>query len=242
MSRITSTSDSASAFAPWSLASRTSSPRRNRYISGQGVGLTMRDRMPSWPSRRASAVSEPQPSPSALMCVDIATERPARSSCARRSIDSRRCCGTLRRSSTAFRAGQLRMLPAVQEVDREAEDHPDDEPLPCCTGQTRHHVAANQDSENRNEWYERRPEGSGQVRRFVAQNDDAGADDHEREQSSDRHQLTQQSDREESSDHAGDYARQDRGDVGSLELGMNLSEDRRQESVPSHRVEDPGLS
>src|ERR1700716_1497087 len=158
MSRTIRTSASFKAFAPRSLASVTSSPRRNLYISGHGVGFTMRERIPIWPSKRDSAVSEPHPSPSALMWVDIATERPARSSCARRSIDSLRCWGTLRRSSTAFRAGQLRVRSTVEEVDEQTDDHPDDESLPRRPRQTAHHVAADQDSENRNDRNERRAE------------------------------------------------------------------------------------
>src|SRR2546430_311557 len=172
MSSTTSVSASLSALAPRSLASRTSSPRRNLYISGHGVGLTMRERIPIWPSRRASAVSEPHPSPSALMWVDIATERPARSSCARRSIDSRRCWGTLRRSSTAFRAGQLRMGSAVSEVDHEADRHPDNESLPGGARQTAHHVAADENAQYRNYRHQWRPERTRQVWRLVTQRDD----------------------------------------------------------------------
>src|SRR6266550_4586798 len=180
MSSTIRTSDSASALAPRSLASRTSSPRRNLYISGHGVGLTTRDLTPIWPSSRDRAVSEPQPSPSALMWVDIATERPARSSCARRSIDSRRCWGTLRRSSTAFRAGELRVRSAVGEVDDQTEDHPVDQSLPRRRRQTVHHVAADENSQYRHARYERRPERSRQVRRLVAQRDDSRAHDDER--------------------------------------------------------------
>src|SRR5450759_3532945 len=119
------------------------------------------------------------------MCVDIATERPARSSCARRSIDSRRCWGTLRMSSTAFRAGQPRMRSAVEEVYREPNYHPDDETFPSRPWKARHHVAADENAENRHERHQRRPERTRQIRRLVAQHDDARADDDEREQGSD---------------------------------------------------------
>src|SRR6266550_47294 len=224
MSRTTSTSTSLRPLAPMSLASRTSSPRRNLYMSGHGVGLTILERIPIWPSSRASAVSEPQPSPSALMWVDIATERPARSSCARRSIDSRRCWGTLRRSSTAFRAGELRMRPAVEEVDDQPDDHPDNEPFPRWKWQTRHHVPADQDSQNGNQWHQRRTEGSRQIRRLVAQHDDARAHDDEREQCSDRHKLTQQPDGKQSGNDAGDHTGKNRSHVWRLEARMNFSE------------------
>src|SRR4051812_8544280 len=182
MSSTTSTSASFNPFAPKSLASRTSSPRRNLYISGHGVGLTMRERIPIWPSSRASAVSDPHPSPSALMWVDIATERPARSSCARRSIDSRRCWGTLRRSSTAFRAGEFRVRFAVREIHNQAEHHPYDEPLPRGAGKAVHHVPANQDSENGDKGNERRTERTSEIGLAIAEHDDAGADDHEGKQ------------------------------------------------------------
>src|ERR1700682_4707186 len=241
MSRTTRTSDSFSAFAPSSLASRTSSPRRNLYISGHGVGFTMRERIPIWPSRRERAVSDPQPSPSALMWVDIATERPAGTSCARRWIDSRRCWGTLRRSSTAFRAGQLRVRSAIEEVDRQSDDHPDDEPLPRREWQTHHHVAADQDSQNGDQRHQRRTERPREIRGLVAQHDDARADDHEREQRSNRHQLTEQPDREESGDDAGDDTSEDRRHVWCLEARMNLSEHRWEESVTRHRKEDSRL-
>src|SRR5256714_6888600 len=213
MSSTTSVSASLSALAPMSLASRTSSPSRNLYMSGHGVGLTMRDRIPIWPSSRASAVSEPQPSPSALICVDIATERPARSSCARRSMDSRRCWGTTRRSSTAFRASQLRMRSAIEEVDHESKGHPDDESLPRRRRKTGHHVSTNKNSENGHDWDQRRAERPRQVRRLVSQRYDAAAHDHEREQRTDRHQLTEDSDWEEAGDNASYGASQDRGDV-----------------------------
>src|SRR4051812_35617546 len=181
MSSTTSTSASLRALAPISLASLTSEPSMNLYISGHGVGLTILDRIPSWPSRRESAVSDPHPSPSALMWVDIATERPARSSCARRSIDSRRCWGTLRRSSTAFRAGEFRVRFAVGEIHDQAEHHPYDQPLPGGAGKAVHHVPADQDSENRDEGNERRPERTSEIGLTVAEHDHAGADDHERE-------------------------------------------------------------
>src|SRR3954468_14368851 len=195
MSRTTSTSASFSAFAPMSLASRTAVPSMNLYISGHGVGLTILDRIPSWPSRRESAVSDPHPSPSAFMWVDIATERPARSSCARRSIDSRLCWGTLRRSSTAFRAGQLRVRFAVSEIHYQNEHHPDDEPLPRREREAVHHVAADEDPKNRHQWHQRRPERTSEIWLAVAEHDHAGAHDHEGEQRADRDQLTEQTDR-----------------------------------------------
>src|SRR5665811_449471 len=176
------------------------------------------------------------------MCVDIATERPARSSCARRSIDSRRCWGTLRRSSTAFRAGQLRVRSAVEEVDHEPDDHPVDKPLPRRLRQAGHHVAADEDAENRHERHQWGPERTRQIRRLVAQHDDARANDDECEQRSDRHELTQEADREESRDDRRDYAGENRGDIRSLEAGMDLSEDWREEPVTRHRVEDARLT
>src|SRR6185436_15810653 len=216
MSSTTRTSASLRAFAPLSLSSRTSSPRRNLYISGHGVGFTILERIPICPSRRASAVSDPQPSPSALMWVDIATERPARSSCARRSIDSRRCWGTLRRSSTAFRAGQLRMGSAVEEVDHQSDDHPDDKSLPGRARQARHHVAANENAEDRHQRNQRRPERTRDVGRLVAKYDDARADDHEREERPNGDELSEQPDREQSGNDARNYARQNRRHVGRL--------------------------
>src|SRR2546423_2611023 len=241
MSSTTSTSASLSALAPMSLTSRTSSPRRNLYISGHGVGLTMRERIPIWPSNRESAVSEPQPSPSALMCVDIATERPARSSRARRSIDSFLCWGTLKRSSTAFRAGELRMRPAVGEINHQANHHPDNESLPRGGGQTAHHVTADENSQNRNERHQRRAERSREVRRFVAERDDATAYDHEREQSADRHQLAEKTDGKQARHHRGDDSGKYGRHVRSVESGMNLAERRRQQAITGHRVEYPGL-
>src|SRR6266550_4204214 len=242
MSRTTSTSTSLRPLAPMSLASRTSSPRRNLYMSGHGVGLTILERIPIWPSSRASAVSEPQPSPSALMWVDIATERPARSSCARRSIDSRRCWGTLRRSSTAFRAGQLRVRSAVGEVDDQADSHPVNQSLPRSRGQTVHHVSADENAENRHNRHEWGAEWARQVRRLVPQRDDTRADDHESEQGSDRHQLAEQADREESGHHGGDDSGQYRRHVWGLEPGMHLPENRRQQAVARHRIEYARLS
>src|SRR5689334_6085339 len=242
MSSTTSTSASFSARAPMSLESRTSSPSRNLYMSGQGVGLTILERMPIWPRSLASAVSEPHPSPSALMWVDIATERPARSSCARRSIDSLRCCGTLRRSSTAFRASQLRVRPAVSEVDDEANDHPHDQPLPRWARQAAHHVPANQDTKYGNQWYQRCAERTRQIRRLVTKRDDSTADDNEGEQCSDGYQLTKQADWEQSSHHGGHNTRENRRYVGSVEARMHLAECRRQQAVARHRVKHARLS
>src|SRR3954468_1599845 len=200
MSSTIRTSASFNALAPRSLASRTSSPRRNLYISGQGVGFTMRERIPICPSNRDSAVSDPHPSPSALMWVDIATERPARSSCARRSIDSRRCWGTLRRSSTAFRAGQLRVRLAVSEIDDETDGHPHNQSFPGRTRKAVHHVSADGDSKNRNQRHQRRPERPGEIGLSVAKDDHAGADDHESEQGTNRDELAEQVDRKDSSE------------------------------------------
>ena len=88
---------------PCAVSSRTSSPSRKRNSSGHGVGFTMRTSIPRCASNRASAASEPQPSPSAFMCVDSATRRPgtnSRSSCA---IAARRDSGMVRKSRTLLR-------------------------------------------------------------------------------------------------------------------------------------------
>src|SRR2546423_11800468 len=154
----------------------------------------------------------------------MATERPARGSCARRSIDSRRCWGTLRRSSTAFRASQLRMRSAVEEVDDQAENHPVDQSLPRWGRETVHHVAADENSQNRHDWHERSAEWPRQIRRLVTQRDDASAHDHEGEQSSDRDQLTKQANWKQSSHYSSDDSSKDGRQVRSLEPGMHLSE------------------
>src|ERR1700730_9504074 len=242
MSRTMSTSASLRPFAPRSLASRTSSPRRNLYMSGHGVGLTIFERIPIWPSSRASAVSEPHTSPSALMWVDIATERPARRSCGRRSIAARRCWGTLRTSSMAFGAGQLRVRSAIEEIDQQTQDHPIDQPLPRCRRQARHHVATDEDSKDGNERNEGRAKRSGEIRRLVAQRDDSGTHNDEREQRSDRYQLAQQSNWEESGHDSGDTAGEDRRHVWRLEAGVNFAEHGREQSIAGHRIEDPGLA
>src|SRR3954470_24555256 len=234
MSSTTSTSASFKAFAPLSLSSRTSSPRRNLYISGHGVGFTTFERIPICPSKRESAVSDPQPSPSALMWVDIATERPARSSCARRSIDSRRCWGTLKRSSTAFRAGELRVRSAVGEVHDQTEHHPYDEPLPGRARETVHHVPADENSQNRDERNERRPERTSQVGLTIAENDDARADDDERQQRPNRDELTQQADRKDSGKEGGDDAGEDRRHVRGLEARVNFAEYGWQQTIARH--------
>src|SRR3954469_23619586 len=170
------------------------------------------------------------------MWVDIATERPARSSCARRSIDSRRCWGTLRRSSTAFRAGELRVRSAVGEIHNQTEHHPYDEPLPGGAGKTVHHVSADQNSQNRDKRNERRPERTSEVGLTVAENDDARADDHESEERPDGDELSEQADRKHSGEERGDDTGQDGRHVRGLESGMNFAEYRRQQTIASHRV------
>src|SRR5688500_11492515 len=138
--------------------------------------------MPRAASIRASAVSDPHPSPSALMCVDRTTERPALNSSARRSIASFLSLDTVSRSTTRFVTNSdSRVRLAVQEIDSKSQSEPDEEPDPGVCRQAVHHVAADQDRKDRHERDQRRTERTLYLRAHAPQHDYPGGHDHERQ-------------------------------------------------------------
>src|SRR5512141_580142 len=196
----------------------------------------MRTVIPREVRMRASAASEPHPSPSALMWVEIATERPARNSRARRSIASLLSFDTVRRSTTRFDgSADTRVRLAVYEVDQEANREPHKETDPCVARKAVHHVTADRDREDWHDRHEWSPERPRKLRALSAKNDDSCRNDHEGKQCSDRNQLAEQTDREESCDDSADDTGENRCDVRRLELRMNLPEHRRKQPVTRHR-------
>src|SRR4051812_25567129 len=131
-----------------------------------------------------------------------------------------------------------RVLDAVEEVDEQAERHPDHEPGPRVLWQPVHHVAANQNAENWYDRHERRTEWTRNIRPLVPEHHHAEADDHECEQRPDRYELAQKTDREEASNRRRDDAGNDGGDVRRLEARMDLAENRRKQAIARHREED----
>ena len=117
--RTTITSTPASAAAP--PASRSSTAAAEQELEG---GRPRRrvddaDSMPAPVRRRARAASEPHPSPSALMWVDNATARPARSTVEQSRDGARRCAGTARRSVESTRVHRCREVPEMRSGARE---------------------------------------------------------------------------------------------------------------------------
>src|SRR5512132_3092761 len=120
------------------------------------------------------------------------------------------------------------MRSTVKEIDREADDHPDDQSLPRCDREARHHVAANQNSQNGDQRHHRRTKWPREIRGLVAENYDARAYDDESEQSPDRDQLAEQADWKETRNNPGNDTGKDRRDVRRFEARVNLPEHRRQ--------------
>ena len=77
---------------------------------------------------------------------------------------------------------------------------------------------------------------------FVTQDDDADADEHEGEQGPYVSQVNHLIDAHYGRKATDDHASQNRGDVRSLELGMDLREHRRQQTIARHRKEDARLA
>jgi len=131
---------------------------------------------------------------------------------------------------------------AVEEVDDEPRQHPDQEPQPRLTGEVEHQEQAGQHGQGGQHRAERHPEGPRQVRPSPAENDDADRDQHEGEQRPDVDQLGQCLERDEAGEDRHDDADTDRDPVRRNPRGMDLGQPDGQQPVPAHGKRHPGLS
>ena len=85
------------------------------------------------------------------------------------------------RASAAVRRTQRAVRVAVREIEHEADEHPDDQPVPVRDRQREHQQQTTEDAENRHERIERRAERTFGVRIRPPHDEHRGADDEKRE-------------------------------------------------------------
>src|ERR1019366_7667073 len=106
------------------------------------------------------------------------------------------CPEWLRLFSASLRRALLDfgMAAAVKKINRDANDHPDDEPRPSVGGQAGHQKNAEADAERGDEPERRHAERAMDLRVGEAEDKNSGADNREREQRADGNELAEQPD------------------------------------------------
>ena len=134
------------------------------------------------------------------------------------------------------------MAAAVKKINRDANDHPDDEPRPSVGGQAGHQKNAEADAERGDEPERRHAERAMDLRVGEAEDKNSGADNREREQRADGNELAEQPDGKKPGDEHGDRSGEDLGDPGRAKFRMHGAENRRQQAVLGHRVKNSRLA
>lgn len=148
--------------------------------------------------------------------------------------------------------GQLAVAEAVERVEDQANADPDQQHgagahFDACDRDgvgfhAEDQVGAGSNAEQGNEGHAGAAEGTGEVRLFVAQVENAEADHAEGGQCAHAYQMAEDRDRREAGS-GGDHQAHDHGvDVGGLEFGVHLAEDGGEKAVAGHDVEDTGLT
>ena len=146
---------------------------------------------------------------------------------------------TLFRQRVAYAA----VVPAVGEIDDQADDQPDDQARPVDPAELVHHVAVEEDAQNRNDRHPRRAERARLAGIGAAQNHHGDAHDDERQQRADIHHFSDVVDGRDAADDRGQQADQDGVLVRRAELRMDRGEEfLRQQAVVGHRVEHARLA
>ena len=96
-------------------------------------------------------------------------------------------------------SGQHAVTLAVGEINDNAEEQPADQPKPVFRGQRKHQQQAEGDTEKGHERHKRAAEGALNLWMTVTHDEDGGADNDERQQGADIHQLGEHSERQERS-------------------------------------------
>ena len=156
--------------------------------------------------------------------------------------------GVGRRVGLAVRAGrrvargQPGLPGAVGEVDPEPDHHPDQEPQPGQGGEVQHQVERHHDRQDRDRRHPRDAEGPLQVGAGPAEHQDGRRDHDEGEQGADVHQFGQLAQRHQGGDQGDHDAGGDRHPDRGAGAGADLREGGRQQAIPAHREEHPGLA
>lgn len=133
-------------------------------------------------------------------------------------------------------------MAAVEEVDEEAEDQPDEEAVPGDDGQSGHEQEAEDDAERGNDGAAGNNKAAMADRLAEAKNDDADGDEDEGEKGADVGEVGEGADVEQARGNGDHEAGDPGGERGRAEEGMDAGEDAGQEAVAGHGEPDPGLA
>ena len=138
--------------------------------------------------------------------------------------------------------GELGAVAAVEEVNHQADDQPDEEAVPGDDGQTGHEQEAEDDAERRDYRAKGNAEAAAAMRLADAQDDDSGGDQDEGEEGADVGEVGQGADVEEAGGNGYNEAGNPGGKSGGAEDGMDIAEDLGQQAVAGHGEPDPRLA
>ena len=139
-------------------------------------------------------------------------------------------------------AGQAAVAVAVEEVDDEAEGHPDQEPPPGQGAEVQHQEHARDHGQDRDQRDRRGPEGPRQVGLGAAQHDDPDRHQHEGEQGADVDHVGQGREGHEGGDEGHDHAGDERDHPGRAVAGVDGGQPAGQQPVAAHGEQDPALA
>ena len=117
------------------------------------------------------------------------------------------------------------MRSAVQEVDSKADQHPDKSCKLRDGVQCHNHAAADDDAENRDQWYKRRTKWPRHIGVALSHNPYRNADQHEREQRADRCKITSHAAWNEGGKESDEEEENPVGLVRRAELGVQIAEE-----------------
>src|SRR5579863_9867148 len=139
-------------------------------------------------------------------------------------------------------ARKLRPVAAVENVDDEADDEPDDKAEPGEDVQAGHEQEAEDHAERWNDRSERNSEPPLPLRIAIAQHDDADGNQDEGKQRADVGEVSERADVEQARRDGNDEAGHPCGEGGRPEAWMDARKDLRQQAVAGHGEPDAGLA
>src|ERR1035438_6104945 len=137
---------------------------------------------------------------------------------------------------------ELGAVPAVEEVDEQADGQPDEEAVPGDDGQAGHQQEAEDYAERRNDRAKGNAEAAAALRLADAQHDDADGNQNEGEECADVGEVGQGADVEETGGNGDRESRHPGGEGRGAEDWVDVREDLGQQAVAGHGEPDTGLS
>lgn len=150
----------------------------------------------------------------------------------------------LRSQSTGDPACRIQMtvMPSIRKVNDQSDDQPSKKRNPCQSRKACHQVYTTQGTQNRNQWHKWNAEAAFEIRVIFTQHDNAQTYNCKSKQRSDVRKLRQMSQRDEPGEQSHDNACNPCPYRWCLTFATNLGEDRRQQSVTRHGIEQTCLT